>query len=452
MKLRLLSFLLLLSPLLITLSAQNEAKVSLRCELKDCVEDVLTLYRFNGGAFIPVMQAQAKEEGTFDFEVPASSPRFYYVGTNNKNRIPLILGEEEKVVLRGPCNAIPGARFTQSEINNDYASLKQELNELKMESSKLIRQYSRVFGEEREALAEEMQAIDEKKLALLDSLKKAQPFFAKIVALNTYLSFQNNAGEYKSEIEYFAKEYFRYVDFKDPVYDHLPWVYEAFRNYTNTLVSVRLPEPQQKEFLEQSLAKLEPGSGAHMLALSGTISVLNQKKHGLFPHFGEQFVEAFEEKDPAAAASMKAELKKVEAFMVGGQAPDFSQKTPDGEAMSLSDLKGKVVLLDFWASWCGPCRRENPNVVRLYNKYKDQGFDVLGVSLDRNRDKWLVAIEKDGLEWHHVSDLKGWQNEVANMYGVRSIPHTILLDREGKIIAQKLRGGALEAKLEELFE
>lgn len=452
MKLRLLSFLLLLSPFFTTLFAQQKTTVTLRCELKNCIEDVLTLYRFNGGAFIPIKQAKPAEDGAFEFELPASSPRFYYVGTNDKNRLPLILGAEEKVVLRGPCNAIPGARFTQSKINNDYASLKQELNKLKIASSKLIRQYPRVFGEQREALNLQMQELDQQKLALLDSLKQAQPFFGKIVALNTYLSFQNNAGEYKSEIEYFANEYFRYVDFKDPVYDHLPWVYEAFRNYTNTLASVRLPESQQKAFLEGALAELEPGSGAHMLALSGVISTLKQKKNDLFPHFAEQFIEAFEEKEPAAAASMKKELKKAKAFMVGGQAPDFSQQTPDGKELNLSDLKGKIVLVDFWASWCGPCRRENPNVVRLYNKYKGQGFDVLGVSLDRNREKWLGAIEKDGLEWHHVSDLKGWQNEVANMYGVSSIPHTILLDREGKIIAQRLRGPALEARLEELFE
>ena len=120
--------------------------------------------------------------------------------------------------------------------------------------------------------------------------------------------------------------------------------------------------------------------------------------------------------------------------------------------MSLSDLRGKIVLVDFWASWCGPCRRENPNVVRMYNKYKDKGFDILGVSLDKTQDRWLQAIEQDGLEWHHVSDLKGWSNEVAQAYGVRSIPHTILLDQEGRIIARNLRGQALEEKLEELFD
>jgi peroxiredoxin len=434
-----------------SLSAQ-QADITLRCELKDCVEEVLTLYTFNGGAFIPVQQATPEEDGAFEFKVPASTPRFYYVGTNSKNRLPLILGQEEKVVLRGPCSAIPGARFTQSKINNDYAKLKMDLNDLRVESSKLIRQYQGVFGEERAKVAEQMAAVDKKRIALLDSLKSAQPYFAKIVALNTYLSFQNNAGEYKGEIDYFANEYFRFADLNAPEYQQMPWVYEAFRNYTSTLISVRLSVEQQKQYLEQALARAEKGSGAHQLAISGVITTLSQKKHELFSHFAEQFVEIYEEKDPAAVASMKEELEKSRSFMVGGQAPDFTQQTPEGEAMSLSDLRGKVVLVDFWASWCGPCRRENPNVVKAYEKYKSQGFDVIGVSLDKSKDKWLGAIEKDGLKWHHVSDLKGWQNEVAGMYGVRSIPHTLLLDREGKILARNLRGPALENKLKELFE
>jgi thiol-disulfide isomerase/thioredoxin len=127
-------------------------------------------------------------------------------------------------------------------------------------------------------------------------------------------------------------------------------------------------------------------------------------------------------------------------------------RTDGKKKMKLSDLQGQVVLLDFWASWCGPCRAENPNVVKNYQKYKDAGFTVMSVSLDSNKDKWLAAIAADQLSWpNHVSDLGGWKSKVAQQYGVNSIPFTILLDKEGRVIATNLRGAALEQTLQQIF-
>jgi thiol-disulfide isomerase/thioredoxin len=140
-------------------------------------------------------------------------------------------------------------------------------------------------------------------------------------------------------------------------------------------------------------------------------------------------------------------------FERGTEAPELSFPDPEGNMRSLTDLKGKVVLLDFWASWCRPCRAENPNVVKAYNKYKSKGFEVFSVSLDNSPDKWQAAILQDGLVWpNHVSDLKGWKSAAASIYGVRSIPFTVLIDQEGKIQATNLRGPALEAKLAEILD
>lgn len=145
------------------------------------------------------------------------------------------------------------------------------------------------------------------------------------------------------------------------------------------------------------------------------------------------------------------QAKNGEHLQIGKIAPDINLPNPQGQVIPLSSLRGKVVLVDFWAQWCRPCRMENPNIVEAYHKFKDKGFEVYGVSLDRSKDKWLQGIEEDDLVWTHVSDLKYWQSEAARNYNVNAIPASFLLDRDGKIVAKNLRGQSLHQKLKEIL-
>jgi len=148
---------------------------------------------------------------------------------------------------------------------------------------------------------------------------------------------------------------------------------------------------------------------------------------------------------------LTARLEPLRATATGAKAPEINLATPEGGTLALSSLRGKYVLLDFWASWCGPCRQENPNVVKAYNQFKDKGFTIYSVSLDQDKAKWQKAIAADGLAWHHVSDLAGWNSVGGAAYGVKSIPQSFLIDPQGNIIAKNLRGEALAAKLREVL-
>ena len=434
----------------------DKGEVLLTCNVNACNKvDPLYLFEFNGITFKKVQAAPTTDWQTYQFKIPATAPRFYYVGLNAGNVRPIILGTEEKLTLNGSCAQFQGAQLPDSGLNNSYEAVKNKLNDYKNQFGQMLRQLQAADGQQNVDLVNtiviQLRDMDQERIDFLDSLKRTSPYLSKVAALNTYLSYQNHGTGDMTEIEYFATNYFKFADWKDPDLHYMPWVYEGLKGYAQTIASVGLPDANQKDFIDKMLSQIPENSRTYMLALGGVISGLQTAKSPLLGNYARRYADKYRKTEPEAVAQVDQLLKMSASFITGSEAPDFTMNDPDGNPVKLSDFRGKVLLVDFWASWCGPCRRENPHVVEAYHKYHEKGFEVLGVSLDKGRDPWLGAIEKDGLIWHHVSDLKGWGNDAAKLYGVTSIPHTVLLDKDGKIIARNLRGPSLDAKLVELF-
>lgn len=221
-------------------------------------------------------------------------------------------------------------------------------------------------------------------------------------------------------------------------------------NDTETIKQIQT-DAMALESNQSSEVKKVINSMGDSFASLAAIGLLNPKNEF---QFMDSLVAKLDEKYPETKSivQLKQQLDEMRALSLGQVAPEIELPNPDGELVKLSDLRGKYVMIDFWAAWCKPCREENPNVVKLYNEYKEKGFEVFGVSLDRTKEDWVDAIAEDGLTWTQVSDLKYFNSEAAELYQIAAIPATYLIDPDGKIIGKDLRGPSLRAKLEEIFD
>jgi peroxiredoxin len=275
---------------------------------------------------------------------------------------------------------------------------------------------------------------------LADKKKEKEFLVAKIIEISQMCS---NVEETESILLNYAKNADGYASYA---------MQEAQRR-VSTMVQ------NYQKFFDTEDKKRSDAAANYLLANKSDLAVLmflDIFPRDQYPKLHQEVIKALYEKypnHPIVAERYKMESSPATSTAIGAMAPDIALENPDGKIMKLSDLRGKVVLLDFWAAWCRPCRIENPNVVKAYHKYHAKGFDVYSVSLDRDRASWLKAIQDDGLVWpNHVSELKHWQSQAAKIYGVSGIPATFLIGKDGRIIAKNLRGAALENALKELFD
>jgi len=277
-----------------------------------------------------------------------------------------------------------------------------------------------------------------------------------------YLDFYLEAGEtvitaYKSIKNSKVKGGELQKEFRE-LLDSLQFIYNLYDNLSELLKSMEVDDSTKvrlrgvykplykKSFnIQNTFIKNHPSSLVSWDIVSNRGVIINTDE--LEPVFNSLSKEL---RETPAAIDLKARMEIAKLLKIGNSAIEFSSKDPFGKPVSLSSFKGKYVLIDFWASWCGPCRAENPHMLKAYNSLKNSNFEIFGVSLDDKRDKWMKAIEEDKLPWVQVSDLEGF-NTVAKTYGIRAIPQNILLNPEGKIIAKNLRGESLENELRKIM-
>ena len=429
---------------------------------KSLALDTLRLFEWEGIQIKEAISIRAKSTKnnitTFDFGNKSYAEGVYFIGKDLQDLKPIVIGKDKEINLSVQANEKPfqTAKVINSPNNTYFVNA---LDSISLYNN-LFAQYLQTFAtnqntdKEKASIAvNQLQALDTRKKEYLNQLKKQAPNVEKIAALYTYLSYPNNKrSENEKEAQYFAETYYQFTNLADSFYFRTPHFFESMKVYGATIFSLNLPRAEVIATFDKLLAKIPKQSPQYKVALLSLAFSAIGKDNSIFFLYGSKYKEEFTGFSPELDPYLAQELAKARGPLEAGmEAPDFTELTPEGKPLKLSDLRGKVVLIDFWASWCGPCRRENPHVVKLYEKYKDKGFEILGVSLDRDRDRWLQAIKDDKLTWPQVSDLQHWQSKAAKLYNVTGIPYTVLLDANGNIIATKLRGEALDAALQNIF-
>lgn len=373
-------------------SEDKKESLDIRGNISNANQATIYLFEYSGEKPLKLDSCIISPEGKFDLSTNSNGYKFYGIGKSFDNVLGLLLEGKESVEVSADMNNL----MFGSSISGST-------------DSELMNRFSKTH----KSFFDNMQL-------LRDSLQKLA--YEDESARNSIL---DKAGAFKEEFDTYKYDFIN-SNLESPA---IYLVASELNDIVKDLDYLKL--------VEKTLSEKMSGSVYH----NAVAQKINQAEQAILAQ--EQQKKMIEQQQL---------VMKESGIEIGSTAPDLNFTNPDGKNISLSSLKGKIVLLDFWASWCKPCRMENPNVVRLYNEYKDKGFTVFSFSLDNNIDRWKSAIQQDGLSWpNHVSDLKGWQSAGSALYKVNSIPQTFLIDKDGKIIEIGLRGNQLEQKLKELL-
>jgi peroxiredoxin len=358
--------------------------------INPAVDSYIYLDELKGNGLNPVDSMKVTSDGSFRFKKEVTNPSFYLLKSNNNNFLTMLLEPGEKITLK---------------VQRD--SLNEPVSITGSKGTELMAEYNR-----------NLQATIKKMTGLHNIYEQNsdKPDLPKLIE-----SLDSLANIYLSEINTYTK---KYID------DNLTSLVSLVALYQQVAPSVYIMNPAKdmKYFLK-----------------------VDSSMFSLYPNY--EPVVSLHEQVKEIAAKMNGDSVAIPASATGAVAPEITLPSPEGDTIKLSSTRGSIVLLDFWASWCAPCRKENPNLVTVYNLYHKKGFQIYQVSLDKTRDAWLKGIQDDHLDkWIHVSDVQYWNSIVVPLYKIESIPANFLLDKEGHVIATNLRGERLQTKLAELFK
>lgn len=431
--------------LLLLVSFATAKPIIIKGKFTKTENSTIYLYKYLGGV-INVYDSTKIKDGVFEFKYNDVIPTgFYKIGFDKLSAHTIIAGYES-IHISGDLDIERSIVITGSKENEGYevyqrANIKQgaynaALNKTAQDLQKQPGMTEELFNSSIEVLKAKSDSLNTAYNSEMVVISKQYPnmFITKVI---TMFMFEGKTAE-----TFFLPE-----EFTNKEYAAGDMLVSKVQNYFQYMVPQDLNA--WKAGAEKLLTACPAGSDNKHVVYASLIPLFTQNDLSYTKILCDRFIAEFPKS--TEAKNLKAQLPKGASTM-GEEVPELSLADASGKIITLSSLRGKVVLIDFWASWCGPCRGENPNVVAAYNQFKDKGFTVYSVSLDNNKDQWIAAIAKDGLAWpNHVSDLKGWQSDAAKLYGVKGIPATFLIDKEGKLIATNLRGEELKAKLAELL-
>ncbi|MCX7607068.1 MAG: AhpC/TSA family protein [Bacteroidia bacterium] len=401
-------------------------------EIQNFIRDSLYLFRWEAGRWDKVASAKV-EGGKFAFK-GAIPPGIYLWGLSPQEGDIVWLDGKETPLLKGEAN----------QLFQTYTYEKSPRNERLVRFRREVSAIYQSLGQSPSTQSPLQARIDS---LLQEAEKSGHPILLLYAHLFRMPATPSPAGSTRASWEGLVQAFWKNFPWTHPYAAQLPETFGRFQNFWQNALAF-LPEDSVIAYATDWISGMPPS-----LQRNAWMSLLDAgqrfQRTDVMVYAGERFIQVApsDPRNPQIQQFIQAEG----ALRKGQPAPEIALPDPEGKVRRLSELKGKWVLIDFWASWCRPCRMENPNVVRLYEKYHSRGFEILGVSLDQNRDAWLQAIQHDRLTWLHVSDLKGWQSAGAQLYRVSGIPFTVLVDPEGRIAAKGLRGIALEQRLKEIF-